>query len=299
MRQALIELIQKTIIYEYDLPNPTKGVGRTIFSTENDHCYSAKDCNAIAEIMYNSIIDYSFNEFELVGKDLDAMHSVALKTKLKYNPDADDAAKIKYGFFGETLLYSILMIIYGARPLVARGYFYNPLESSETKGYDSYQLVENNGQVELWFGEVKFHANHTSGIDSVMANIDKALSDRYLETNVLAIHNHKNNLNIPGSLIESILDAWESSPTINIVQQIIKYNMVLVYPVLILYQHDGSHYDINVKKIPDYIAANYTPKSFGISVPHKIFFIILPLDKVKEIKQNVIQWIESKKPVIS
>jgi hypothetical protein len=297
MRQTLIDLIKKTIIYEYELPNATAGILKTIFSTENDHCYSVNDINAIAEIIYNSIIDYAFNEFDLVDKDLDALHAVALKTKLKYNPAADDTAKIKYGFFGEVLLYSILIVLYNARPLIARGYFYNPLENAETKGYDSYQLVDNNGTIELWFGEVKFHASHTQGIDSVMKNIDKALSDSYLETNVLAFHNHKNNLNISGSLIETILNDWETTPSINIASEIVKYNMTLVYPILILYQHDGAHYDLNIKKIPEYITANYTSKTFSLSVPHKVFFIILPLDKVKEIKQKVIQWIESKKPV--
>jgi hypothetical protein len=117
--------------------------------------------------------------------------------------------------------------------LIARGYFYNPLEKAETKGYDSYQLVQNGDCLELWFGEVKFHANHTSGIDSVFTNIEKALSDSYLETNVLAIHNHKNNFNTKGSLIETVLNNWEENPSINIAEEIRKYNMKFVYPVLI------------------------------------------------------------------
>lgn len=297
MRQTLVDLIKSTIIYQYDLPNIDAGIVKTIFSTENDRCYKASDIDNITEIIYNSIIDYAVNEFEMTGKDLDSLHAGALKNKLKYNPLADHETKIKYGFFGEVLLYSILVVLFNAKPLIARGYFYNPLENAETKGYDSYQLVDNDGNIELWFGEVKFHINHTSGISSVLNNIDKALSDAYLETNVFAIQNHRNNFNIKGSLIDTILDSWEANPSINICDEIKKYNMKLVYPILILYQHDGGDFDANIKKVPDYILNNHTVKAYSLTVPYQVFFILLPLEKVKEIKENVIQWIESKKPL--
>lgn len=298
MRQTLIDLIKNTIIYQYDLPNAAAGILKTTFSTENDRCYSASDTEAIAEIIYNSIVDYALNEFDMSEKDLDRLHAGALKNKLKYNPNADQDTKIKYGFFGEVLLYSMLVVLYNARPLIARGYFYNPLENAETKGYDSYQLVEDNGSVELWFGEVKFHASHSSGINSVLRNIKKALSDAYLETNVFAIQNHRNNFNLKGSKIDIILDSWEANPDINICEEIKKHNMKLIYPILILYQQDTGDFDSNIKKIPDYISANHTAFPYDLTVPHQVFFMLLPLEKVKEIKENVIQWIEGKKPLM-
>jgi len=298
MRQTLVDLIKETIIYEYDLPNKDTGVVKTIYSTENDQCYSAADVNNIAEIIYNSIVEYAYNEFELSGKNLDNLHAGALKTKLKYNPDATAAVKIRYGFFGEVLLHSILVTKFDTSPLIARGYFYNPLNNAETTGYDSYQLVHKDGATELWFGEVKFHASHTNGIDSVMDNIEKALSDKYLENNVLALTNHKNNLNTQGTHIETILNDWEINPLINIAAEVTKHNMTLVYPILILYQHDKEDYHTNIKKIPEYIAASHPAKNLTLTIPYKVFFILLPLDKVKEIKENVLSWIESKKPLI-
>ena len=36
---------------------------------------------------------------------------------------------IRYGFYGEVLLYAILHHIYGANPIILRGYFYNPLKN--------------------------------------------------------------------------------------------------------------------------------------------------------------------------
>lgn len=295
MRKSLLDLIEKTIIYKYELPDKKTGILSTIFSTTNDKCYTTTDKNDIAEIIFNSIIEYSFNEFDLTNENYEALHTIALKNKLKYNPIAEEETKIKYGFFGEVLLYSMLMVMFKAKPLIARGYFYNPLENSETKGYDSYQLIENEGITELWFGEVKFHISHTNGINSVLKNIDKALSDDYLINNVLEIHNHKNNLNIVGSKIETILKSWEANPSINIASEIKKHNMKLVYPILLIYEEDESGYDNNIKKVPEYIQDNYTSKTFSLSVDHNVFFILVPLKAVKEIKLKVIQWIESKK----
>jgi hypothetical protein len=297
MRKSLFELIEKTIIYKYDLT--FNGVAKTLFSTINDKCYTIQQKTDLSEIIYNGIIEYSFNEFDISGKDYSNLHASALKTKIKYNPDADDSAKLKYGFFGEVLLYSILSIIYKTTPLIARGYFYNPLENSETKGYDSYHLIDNDGITELWFGEAKFHISHGQAIDSVMSNIEKALSDAYLERNVLAFQNQKNNFNIKGTKIETIIEAWEANPQINIANEIKSHNMRLVYPILLLYEEDASGYDSCIKKVPEYIVNEHSTKKFTLSVDHTVFFIIIPIKQVKEIKKEVISWIESKRPLMS
>jgi len=94
-------------------------------------------------------LEYSFNEFEITGKDYDKLHFIALQNRLKYNSAADIDTKIKYGFLGEVVLFGVLYVIFKSQPLIARGYFYNPLENSETKGYDSYHLVETDGKTEL------------------------------------------------------------------------------------------------------------------------------------------------------
>lgn len=299
MRKKLLDLIKNTIIYEYDLPNSTTGVSKSIFSTENDKCYSAKDSESIADIIYNSILEYSFNEFDIAKGDYDKLHTIALKTKLKYKESASQTSKISYGFHGETLLYCILLVMFKAKPLISRGYFYNPLESSETKGYDSYQLIENGNRVELWFGEVKFRISHSSCIKSALENIDKAISDHYLSENILALVNHKNNLNIKGSKIETIINQWEMNPEVTIIDEIIKYDIKLVYPMVMLYDKGSTDYHEKIRSSIDYISKNYTTKTFPISIDYSIYFIWMPIENVKEIKNRVIEWIESKKPLMS
>lgn len=299
MRQSLLDLIEKTIVYQYDLPNSTTGVKKTIVSVDNDKCFKSIDKNDFTEIIYNSILEYSFNEFEIENKDYNKLHYIALQNRLKFNPDLDLDQKIKYGFLGEVILFSVLYILFKAQPLIARGYFYNPLENSETKGYDSYHLIENNNQTELWFGEVKFHKNYKTGIKSIFKNIDKAISDDYLKTNVFAISNQINNLHYKGSKIETVIKDWEENPYLSIIDEMKQHNMKLVYPVMLLYEEDDLGFDESIKKIPKYIEEEFTANPFGITVDYSIFFILLPMKDVKTIKEEVIKWIELKKPLMS
>ncbi|HFK5575165.1 TPA: Hachiman antiphage defense system protein HamA, partial [Elizabethkingia anophelis] len=172
-------------------------------------------------------------------------------------------------------------------------------ENSETKGYDSYHLIENAGQTELWFGEVKFHNNYKAGIKSVFKNIDKAISDNYLQTNVFSISNELNNLQWKGSKIETVIENWKENPHLSIIDEIKKHNMKLVYPVMLLYEEDGAGYDESIKNIPTHIQAEYSSTKYSLSIPYSIFFILIPMKDVKLIKEDVIKWIESKKPLMS
>ncbi len=298
MRKELLDLISSSILYKYDLPNTEIGIDKSVFSTENDRCFSSVSNESLAEIIYNSIIEYSFNEFDIRGKDYNNLHTIALKTKLKYNEYATMTSKISYGFHGETILFCMLYTKLGAKPVISRGYFYNPLESAETKGYDSYHIIDNNGQTELWFGEVKFRSTHTSGINSAIENIEKAISDDYLSNNFLAISNHKNNFNITGSKIEEIINQWEANPMVDIIEEIKKHNLKLIYPIIILYDKNRDGYDKSIENSINHIKDNHSTKSFSLSIPFSIYFIWLPVDKVKDIKTKVIEWIESRKRLI-
>ncbi|MEQ9287710.1 MAG: SAVED domain-containing protein [Cyclobacteriaceae bacterium] len=299
MRQSLIDLIDKTILYKYELLPNSEVRPRTIFSTLNDRCYSAESIDDVVSIIYNSIIDYSYNEFDISDNDLSTLHFRALQNKIRYDESDSDLTQLKYGFFGEVLLYSVLLVLFKVKPLIARGYFYDPLSNSETKGYDAYHLIENDGKTELWFGEVKFHKSYTTAVKSALENVKKAISDNYLESNVFALQNQKNNLNISGSQIGQIIDNWQRSSTIKLIDEIKKNDMTLVYPVMLLYDKETFDYDVSIAKVPKHIKEKYTVPDFPISIQYQIFFILLPLDEVTKIKKEVLSWIESRKPLIS
>ena len=151
----------------------------------------------------------------------------------------------------------------------------------------------------MWFGEVKFHKNYKTGLKSIFKNIDKAISDDYLKTNVFAISNQINNLHFKGSKIETVIKDWEENPYLSIIDEMKQHNMKLVYPVMLLYEEDDLGFDESIKNIPEYIKDEFTAHSFGITVDYSIFFILLPMKDVKIIKEEVIKWIELKKPLMS
>lgn len=299
MRKSLLELIKKTIIYKYDLPYIDGDIPRTIFSTINDKCYSAVDNNAIVEIIYNSIIDYSFNEFEMTEGDLNDLQTIAFQDRIRFDAEDSDETKLKYGFFGEVLLHTILMVYFGTETIISRGYFYNPLENAESKGYDSYHLIENDSKVQLWFGETKFHKSYTQAVSSVLSKINNSLSDNYLSKNLLALRKNKENLNTSSSKIKTILDEWMANPSIKIVDELNKHSIELVYPVVILFEQDKPDYNECIKSLTKYIEEKHSVVEYNLSIPYSIFFIFLPIENVKQVKTEVLKWIELKKPLLS
>lgn len=298
MRSSLLNLITKTVVYKYSLPNPALNLYKSEHSTRDDDCYESLDDKKLSEIIYNLIIEYSFNEFEITKNTYENLFKIALQIKLKYDENYDESQKLKLGFYGEVLLYGILYSKYNSKPLISRGYFYSPSENAETKGYDCYHLVEHDGKVELWFGESKFMESFPKCIDSVFDNIDKALSDEYLcKRNLLSIVGQKDRISIKNSTIEKIISNWEKNPTLeSLKEEITKYNLELVYPIFLTstmletYEKTISHAieRINTKMV-----------NKNLSIPVTLFFIFLPVKNSSEIKRRVIKWIESTKPLLS
>ncbi len=300
MRAALSQLIENTIVYEYSLPNVEKGIERVHFSTNNDDCFSATNKEPLVSIIYNSILDYSFQEFDLTQDTYKNLLSKALRTKFKFDTSDTQSAKIKYGFYGEVLLHTLLLKMYDTKCLICRGYFYNPLNNSETTGYDAYHIIENidEQKIELWFGEVKFYINPKTAIDKIMRNIDKALSNEYLENNIIAMQDHKDKITNDKSKLRNIIDKWDENPDINIVNELKDNNMNLVYPIFIIFDMNNKSYDDCIKNVVSYIKDNYKTINASLSTDYKLFFIFMPIQNVKEVKEEVLKWIEEKKPVL-
>jgi hypothetical protein len=299
MRQQLLDLINNTILFKYELPHAPTSIPKTIFSTANDKCYEASDKNALAEIIYNSIIEYSFNEFEIDGRDYKDLHTIAFQERIRFNENDTDAAQLKYGFFGEVILYSILKVIFGTQSIISKGYFYSPIENSEAKGYDAYHLIETDSKIQLWFGETKFHKSYSTAVKDVLDKIKTSLSDNYLKKNLLALRKNKDNFDTQNSTLQSILNGWEANPNIVIFDELVKHKIELVYPVIILFQQHANGYDESIKAIPKYIEERYTVENFDLTIPHSLFFVFVPIENVKAIKTEVLSWIKLKKPLLS
>lgn len=300
MREVLSQLIENTIVYEYSLPNVEKGIERVHFSTNNDDCFSATDKESLVSIIYNSILDYSFQEFDLTQDTYKSLLTKALQTKFKFDTNDTQRAKLKYGFYGEVLLHTLLLKMYGTKCLICRGYFYNPLNNSETTGYDAYHIIENTEEqkIDLWFGEVKFHIEPKKAIKSIMKNISKALSDQYIKSNIIAMQIHKEKITNDNSKLKNIIDKWDKNPDINIADELKNNNMSLVYPIFIIFDMNNKCYDDCIKNAVSYIKDNYKSISTSLTIDYKLFFIFMPIQNVREVKEEVLKWIEEKKPVL-
>ena len=75
MRNSLKNLIKKTLIYKYTLPNVLLDIDGMSLSNVEDDCFSCECETALAEIIYNSVIEYSFNQFDLTDKDYKSMYA--------------------------------------------------------------------------------------------------------------------------------------------------------------------------------------------------------------------------------
>lgn len=289
-------LFDEAILFKYHLPH--NDIEKVNFSTKNEECFENTCNNKLVKIIYNSLIYYSYNDNDLKNTDYNLLLKKALKTKLKYNDNANELTKIKYGFYGEVLFDIFLRFQYSTEALIARGYFYNPLENAETKGYDSYHLIEKDKVVELWFGEVKFHQKFSTAIKSALSSIEKAISDNYFTQNIYAFENQISNLNIKKGKLQDIINAWSENPDIVIVDEIKKYDFKFIYPIMIAFDDEKKDYDEIIKKTIDHINEKYKFENFNLSFDFEVFFIFLPIEDVKYVKQEVIKCIEEKKPLL-
>lgn len=302
MRQSLINLVQQSVVLQYKLPynSGSLAIPHTIISTGKDACLRQVGSNDdIANLIYNGIVEYAYNDIDIDPTQLDSLHIRALLSKLKYNPNVPVANQLAYGFHGEVMLHLILDHFYSASKSIARGYMFSALENAETKGYDSYMMLEHRNVIYLMFGEAKFYiSGYKESLDAIFKNINKALSDDYLNRNFLALENQYVNIN-PGSRIPNIIDEWRANPLIvNMAKCALKYNLHFVYPMLVFFDDKANTYDYLILKVIHYIQANHGSVQPTLTLPHTLFFIFLPLENSKAIKTQVLQWIKQQQPLM-
>lgn len=301
MRDALKAAVQNAILLECKLPHQENGLDKSCLSSQSDICFNHTNPQEIAKVIYNGIVEFAVNEYEIDYTALEREQRRAIISRIRYDSSASDATKLKYGFYGEVLLDLILRVFLRTSVLAARGYFYSPIEDGEPKGFDAFHLMERNGNIDLWFGEAKFYLDYKAAITSVLEKLGTSLSDNYVNRNLLAIINERVHLSAHNEKLENLLDSWEQNPNISLVQEMQNRDIRLVYPIFIAYQKNiTDQYHQSIKKCIDHIAAEYT--RLGINIPatfdYRLFFIFLPLSEVKMIKENVIRWIDSQEPLI-
>lgn len=299
MRDSLKSLMEHCIGLKYSLPNTGSSIPKITVSTLSDKCYQVLTSDGdLSKIIYNGIIEYSFDESSIDLTKLDTLQKRALISRMKFDRAATEEQQLKYGFYGEVLLFLMLQHFYGAETFISRGHFYNPLESSETKGFDTYQMLQkSDGSIELWFGEVKFHKSFRTGVNQILEKINISLSDDYLNKNFIAMEDFETFVNSKVS-ISPILDAFRNNPTVNLAEVARNNGMSFVYPMLVVFNDEGKSYDEIIKSVVDYTNNRFTQLNINFSLEYSLFFILLPVSVAKDIKDQVRKWILSNQQVI-
>lgn len=303
MKQSLIDLVKNTVVFECSLPCHPRISERTPLSTKEDNCFKIVDSDNLSKAIYNNIINYAFDAFEMLQEE-EVLLKKALYSRIRYNHDATEEAKLGYGFYGEVLLHALLHVIYKAPPLISKGHFFIA-GNGESKGYDSYHLVEAAGRIHLWFGEAKFRETSASCIKTALDEIgSKVLTDRYfLENNFIPIFdemakNTQYDAALANSQLLGIKTKWINKGIINI-EDFKENNIGVVYPIMIAFKQSTLGYDKSITNCLDYIKKNYSTLTFDkLSIERTIFFIFIPMENVKQIKNTVIKWIESKEQLM-
>jgi len=299
MRESLEQAIKNAIVFECLLPH--KDIDKSCLTCKKDVCLKNEDPMGISKVIYNGIVEFAVNEFDIDYDDLEKEQRRVILSRIRYNSKADEVTKLRYGFYGEVLLDLILRVFCKTNVIAARGYFYSPIENSEPKGFDAFHLLERNEELELWFGEAKFYSSYKKAIRPVLEKLETSLSDDYLRRNLIAIITEREHISAHNPHFDALLDSWMDNPSINLIEEMKLRNMRLVYPIFIAYEKlDKDDYFQSIKKCIDYISEECAQK--GVNIPatfdYKLFFIFLPMSKVKQIKERVIQWIDSEEPLI-
>lgn len=296
MRETIKALINNTIVFKHHLPHGD--VDKTFLSTESDECFSATSNQALAELIYNGLVEYLLGEKHVDLNDLELYQRRAIKSKLRFDEEAEQSTKLKYGFYGEVVLDLILQHAFSSDVLLAKGYFYNPLENSETKGYDAYQFYYRDNQLSLLLGEVKFYASFEAAIKKVLDNLEKATSARYFHKNILALINEKNNFDSVPVEVSNIIDRWEADPDINLYEETVCHGIKLHYPMLILYDSSEEPYDDMIRRNVAFVNEEVSKRSLKTEINIELFFIFIPVESAKSIKEEVIECISGNKPLL-
>jgi len=299
MRDTLKGLFEKTITFEYKLPNEQKGISKSDISTSDDFSYSTLSDLDLSKLIYNGIVDLAFEDYNIDLNNLNGIQSKALNYKIRFANIESENAKVKLGFYGEVLLNLILQLEFGTEVFVARGQFFDPLSNFEAHGYDSHHIIDRNGRIELWFGEAKFYSTASSAVNSIWESLQKTLSIKYLNTNFQSIIQKNKEIESRNIKVNQFINECKKDPYRNFYADIKKYNMKLVRPILIV-SNEKNGYDNTIKTIINLINSrnieNPIVKPSDIDV--SLFFILLPVHDAATIKKEVLKCIQKNEPLI-
>ena len=296
MRNSLKNLFSNVVTLQYTLPS-SNGISKSTVSTHEDFAFKVNNDNDVAKLIYNSIVDLAFDDYQIDVRKLNNLQRNALDYRLRFNVGSEDD-KLKLGFYGEALLNVFLQVFFGTDVLVARGEFFDLLSNSEIHGYDCHHIIEKNNALEFWCGEVKFYEKYTDALVNIWKNLNNDITFEYLDKNLHAIIKH--NISAKGVLIEKLIKECQENPYRNFYKDILNYGGKLVFPIMVISNELQNGYDNTIQswisKIDTLNSSN--PIVLPTDLTVELFFIFVPVENAKRIKLEVLKCIQTNKPLI-
>ena len=113
--------------------------------------------------------------FALTEDELASLHK-SNWNRISFNR-ISDAQPTKKGDYGELLLYIILSIFYKSPKFVTKARLRSSTRE-QIKGFDcAHFSIEDSGEVKLWLGEAKFHANISGAVSSALESLATHFQD--------------------------------------------------------------------------------------------------------------------------
>lgn len=191
------------------------------------------------------------------------------------------------GEFGELLLYAILREQFDTEPIVSK-LFLKTSANETVKGFDSVHARENeDGEVELWLGEVKFYSDINKAVASVTDELDKHLSPDKLREEFICVGPHVEK----GSRYEAaVMRLLDGGTSLDDVFPVICIPVLLTYDSKVVGSAKETSEDF-LHMLRDELEGNFAKfKKKCPSVKVKVRLILLPLES----KERLSAYLDSK-----
>ena len=229
-------------------------------------------------------------EFCLSAEELEdfrpgtAMKLIRKAAKLVYQTEKYN----KRGEFGELFLHMALRQVHNSIPAISKIYWKDSVNNT-VKGYDAVHVVEVNGRLELWLGEVKFYNDASSAIRDVVTEIQNHTQINYMKNEVALIANKLDKKSKYYPQLSKLLD---SNTSLDEVFDSACIPVLITYDSKVLKEHAKvtSQFNNELENEVRLVRAKMEEKLAKLSLPVKVHLFLIPLNT----KQILIECLDGK-----
>ena len=139
-----------------------------------------------ATYLMDGILTFCLNSSECKG--ISPKNAIALARKAANSIYTSKKFENR-GEFGELMLHVLLEDHFHTIPAISKLY-YKDTRNGTVHGFDAVHVIQaDNGELQLWLGEVKFYTNLNRAINDVVAEIHDHLRPEFLKAEFIAITN--------------------------------------------------------------------------------------------------------------